>query len=138
VTGGWWLVEVNKTVALALIAVGLCTGCARARPTARAVGEPRAAAAASYTGLGGGHLLRSVSGDGRYVTLEDGSLWEIEPGVRFQTVDWQLQAPITVRTTRGMDGYTYEIVNTQDDEGAMAKFVSPAKLDRLDERAVPR
>jgi hypothetical protein len=53
-------------------------------------------------------------------------------------MDWQPQAPITVRTTRGMDGYDYEIVNTQDDEGAMAKFVSSAKRDRLDERAVSR
>ena len=126
----------HKIVALTLITAWLWTGCVRARPPAVST------AAASvqtpeYTGLGGGHLLRSVSEDGRYVTLEDGSVWEIEPGVRFQTMDWQPQAPLTVRTTRPMDGYTYEIVNTQDDEGAMAKFVSPAKLDRLDERAVP-
>jgi hypothetical protein len=113
----------TKTVALTLIAACLSAGCVRARPAARSASAPPAAAAPSYTALGGGHLLRSVSEDGRYVTLEDGSLWEIEPSVRFQTAEWQPQAPISVRTGRGMDGYTYEIVNTQDDEGAMARFI---------------
>jgi hypothetical protein len=138
VVAGGWRLEVNKTIALTLIVACLWAGCAPAHPPA-AVSAPAASAkTAAYTGLGGGHLLRTVSDDGRYVTLEDGSVWEIEPGVRFQTMDWQPQAPITVRTTRGMDGYDYEIVNTQDDEGAMAKFVSSAKRDRLDERAVSR
>jgi len=128
----------KEMVAVTLIAAGLWTGCAHAHPPAAVSAPVAPAQTPSYTALGGGHLLRSVSEDGRYVTLEDGSVWEIEPSVRFQTADWQPQAPISVRTGRGMDGYTYEIVNTQDDEGAMARFVSPAKLDRLDERAVPR
>jgi hypothetical protein len=128
----------KEMVALTLVVTGLWTGCTRAHPPAAASASVAPAQTSEYTGLGGGHLLQSVSEDGRYVTLEDGSVWEIEPGVRFQTAEWQPQAPISVRTGRGMGAYSYEIVNTQDDEGAMARFVSPAKLDRLAERAVPR
>jgi hypothetical protein len=123
VAGDWWLVAGNKILVLTLITACLWAGCARGRPPASVSAPAASAQTPAYTGLGGGHLLRTVSDDGRYVTLEDASVWEIEPGVRFQTMDWQPQAPITVRTTRGMDGYNYEIVNTQDDEGAMARFI---------------
>jgi hypothetical protein len=122
VAGGWWL-EMMKAGAVTLIVACLWAGCARARPPAAVSAPAGSAQTPAYTALGGGHLLRSVSEDGRYVTLEDGSVWEIEPSVRFQTAEWQPQAPISVRTGRGVDGYTYEVVNTQDDEGAMARFI---------------
>lgn len=82
-----------------------------------------AASANTYNALGGGHRLREVTRDGRYVTLEDGSRWEIHPRDRFQTEDWETDTSLTVRTTRAEDGYGYEIVNTQTDEGALARFV---------------
>ena len=82
-----------------------------------------ASSANTYAALGGGHLLREVTRDGRYITLEDGSRWEIHPRDRFQTEDWEADANLTVRTTRAEDGYGYEIVNTQTDEGALARFV---------------
>jgi hypothetical protein len=85
--------------------------------------EPGAPAANTYAALGGGHLLREVSDDGHYVMLEDGSRWEIHPRDRFQTQDWERNASLTLRTTRAEDGYAYEIVNTQTDEGALARFV---------------
>jgi hypothetical protein len=78
-------------------------------------------AARPYDALGSGHLLRRVTDDGRFVTLEDGSRWEVHPRDRFQTVDWEVNASMTVRTTRGDGGYDYELVNTQVDEGALAK-----------------
>ncbi|MBI3400909.1 MAG: hypothetical protein HY048_05765 [Acidobacteria bacterium] len=114
----------RRTVVLALLTAFASAGCVRARPTAAPVRTPAAVAAPAYAALGGGHLLRAVTDEGRYLTLEDGSVWEVEPGVRFQTAEWQLDAPITVRTGRGENGYTYEVVNTQDDEGAMAKYVA--------------
>ena len=86
--------------------------------------EPTAATASranTYAALGGGHLLRQVTRDGRYVTLEDGSEWEIHPRDRFQAAEWEADAPMTVRTTRAEDGFEYEIVNTQADEGALAR-----------------
>jgi hypothetical protein len=81
------------------------------------------ASAQTYAALGSGHLLRDVSRDGRYVMLEDGSRWEIHPRDRFQTVDWDHDASISVRTTRPDEGYDHEIVNTQADEGVLARFV---------------
>ena len=82
-------------------------------------------ASPSYDALGSGHLLRAVSDNGRYVTLEDGSRWEIHPRDRFRTIDWEPDAGVAVRTTRAEDGYAYEIVNTTDDDGALAKLVAP-------------
>ena len=90
----------------------------RTPKTARA-----AAPTAAYSALGGGHLVRSVAEDGRLVTLEDGSVWEIEPSAQFKTIEWQAQANITVRTAPGKPGFDYELINTEDDEGAQAKYV---------------
>ena len=91
-----------------------------AAAVALAVLEPPA-----YTALGSGHLLRDVSKDGRWLTLEDTSRWEVHPRDRFQTVDWEHDASIAVRTTRGEDGFDYEVVNTSADEGVLAKFTPP-------------
>ena len=85
--------------------------------------EAPAPGATTYAALGGGHLLREVTGDGHFLMLEDGSRWEIHPRDRFQTRDWDVDASLTVRTTRAEDGYGFEIVNTQTDEGALARFV---------------
>ncbi|HZT77342.1 MAG TPA: hypothetical protein VFA27_11830 [Vicinamibacterales bacterium] len=82
-----------------------------------------APSANQYAALGGGHLLRETSEHGRFLMLEDGSRWEIHPRDRYQTADWDANASLTVRTTRAEDGYGYEIVNTQTDEGALARFV---------------
>ena len=106
-----------RIVAFAFASVALA--CA----SAPAHSSPAAAPAASvaYDALGGGHLLRDTRESGRYLTLEDGSRWEVHPRDRFQTADWEADAPVTVRTTRAEDGFEYEIVNTQADEGALAR-----------------
>ena len=85
---------------------------------------PKAAGdgATRYAALGSGHVLREVTPDGRYVTLEDGSRWEVHPRDRFQTADWEISANMAVRTTRAEDAYEYELVNTQADEGVLARF----------------
>ena len=102
---------------LALVwALTAASGCVRPH---RAVPQP-----ADYTAYGGGHLIRSVSAGGQFVTLEDGSVWEIEPAVRFQTADWQAEAPVTVRRAHGVGPFVDELVNSQEDEGALARRVS--------------
>jgi len=93
------------------------------KKTAKSESPAAASTTTTYAALGGGHLLREVSSDGRFVMLEDGSRWEIHPRDRFQTEEWEVNANLTVRTTRAEDGYGYEIVNTQADEGALARFV---------------
>ena len=110
----------------------LASGCAARHkpalePADRPVLEPADTPARepAYAALGGGHFIRAVNEDGQWVTLEDGSVWEIEPSVRFQTVDWQLQAAVTVRRANGAGAFTYELDNTQDDEAAVARYAPP-------------
>ena len=91
--------------------------------TKRTPKAAQAPAAPAYSALGGGHLVRSVAEDGRFVTLEDGSVWEIDPSAQFKTIEWHAQANITVRTAPGRPGFEYELINTEDDEGAQAKYV---------------
>ena len=107
-----------------VVPLTLASGCATARKPAL---EPATAPAAqrAYSALGGGHFIRAVNDDGQYVTLEDGSVWEIEPSVRFETADWQPMAAVTVRRAPGIGAYVYELANTQDDEGALARYVPP-------------
>jgi hypothetical protein len=107
-----------------VVSLTLASGCAA---THKRVLEPanKPAAEPAYSALGGGHFVRAVNDDGQYVTLEDGSVWEIEPSVRFQTVDWQLQAAVTVRRATADGSFTYELDNTQEDEGALARYVPP-------------
>jgi hypothetical protein len=115
-------------VASALVSAAI--GCAAVAGGPACRHQPPAAAsdraqppAAGYTAFGSGHLLRNVSDDGKYITLEDGSRWEVIPRDQFQSAEWQPQAGMTVRMARGEDGFNYELVNTTDDEGVMAKFI---------------
>jgi hypothetical protein len=110
---------VRVVLLLACFYLPLTLACA-ARGAARQTSTP----IPSYEALGGGHLIQKVSANGQFVTLEDGSLWEIEPSVRFQTVDWLPMAAVTVSRAQGVGPYVYELANTQDDEGALAKYVA--------------
>jgi hypothetical protein len=116
---------------VALVAsLTLASGCAATRKPALEPANSQAAEPArkpalqpAYAAVGPGHFIRAVNDDGQYVTLEDGSVWEIEPSRRFETADWQAQAPVTVRRANGAGVFTYELDNTGDDEGALARYV---------------
>ena len=83
------------------------------------------AAKKAYAALGGGHVVRAVSDAGRYVTLEDGSKWEIDPWARYLTVEWESSASVTVRPASREDaGFGYELINTSTDDGALANLVA--------------
>lgn len=82
-----------------------------------------AAPAAAYTAFGGGHILRGVSAEGRYLTLEDGSRWEVGAADRFQTAEWQTDAAMTVSAAHGENGFDYHLLNTTADESVAARFV---------------
>ena len=110
-------------LASAGIAILSSAGChASARPAS--VSPPAAPASAQYDAPGSGHLLRAVAENGRFLTLEDGSRWEIHPRDRFRTAEWEPDSSISVRTTRPDDGYSYEIVNTSVDDSAPGRLVS--------------
>ncbi len=68
-------------------------------------------------------MLRSVSPDGRYLTLEDGSRWEIGVADRFQTADWEVDAAMTVSASHGENGSDCHLLNTTADESVAARFV---------------
>lgn len=83
------------------------------------------AARPAYSALGGGHYVKAVTDHGRYVTLEDGSRWEISPRDLYLSADWEASANISVRQLpRAEDGFPYELINTTTDDGAVAKYVS--------------
>ena len=93
----------------------------RKTPKARA-----AAPSAVYAAVGGGHLLRAVTSGGEFLTLEDGSMWQTDPRVRFQTAQWEPGSGISVRKADGENGFAYELQNTDADEGAAARYL-PAR-----------
>jgi len=79
----------------------------------------------AYSALGGGHTVRAVADRGRYVTLEDGSRWEISPRDQYLSAEWEVLANVSVRTLPSPEnGFVYELINTSTDEGAVANYVS--------------
>jgi hypothetical protein len=78
-----------------------------------------------YPAIGAGHYIKSVQEEGRFITLEDKSVWEIEPAGRYLTVQWEVLAGISIRRSGGDDGFVYEIANLDRDEGASARWVRP-------------
>jgi hypothetical protein len=85
--------------------------------------QTAATPASSYTAFGGGHVLRNISADGRYLTLEDGSRWEVGAADRFQTADWEADAAMTVSASHGENGFDYHLLNTTADESVAARFI---------------
>ena len=94
-------------------------------PELRFVYKLKPAPPLSYGALGSGHLLRAVTGEGRYVTLEDGSRWDVIQEDWFVSAEWQPEATMSVRSVPGKDGSDYQLVNTTDDEGVRAKLLPP-------------
>jgi hypothetical protein len=112
-------VTARTVVAKAVVVVTLsaCAGVALTRtagaahrpgPTASSTarGQPQKGgdkkAEPIYPAMGSGHYVKSVRDEGRFVTLEDSSLWEIAPTDRYLTAEWEVQAGIAVRHS---DGY---------------------------------
>jgi hypothetical protein len=123
-------VRMSPALVAIVASLTLVSGCAAAhQPTLEPANSPapelarKQAPPPAYAALGPGHFIRAVNDDGQYVTLEDGSVWEIEPSRRFETADWEVQAAVTVRRANGVGVFTYELDNTGDDEGALARYM---------------
>ena len=78
---------------------------------------------AEYFGSGGGHWIRD-NADGKIITLEDGSLWQIE---EIDQIDTSLWLPITnitvLRSTSPIGDYKYVLLDKDDGEKALAKYL---------------
>ncbi len=78
----------------------------------------------SYAGSSGGHWIKSKADNGAIVVLEDGSMWEINSFDRIDTVLWLPITNVTVlRATSPVGDYKYLLINTDDGEKALAKYL---------------
>ena len=73
-----------------------------------------------YTGVGSGHWIETVSSGGKFITLEDGSLWEIASSDTVFTSIWLPISNIIVIENVGQ--YPYILINTDDGEKVNAKY----------------
>ena len=78
-----------------------------------------------YTATGSGHFIKAMSADGLRVTLEDNSVWDLDPRSQFFTIEWHALQGISVRTSDSERDFNYEIDNTETDDGALARYSPP-------------
>lgn len=83
--------------------------------------EPR------YPSPGPGHFIKENRESGRYLVLEDRSVWEIDPANRYRTREWQELEGVAIRFADGDPPYDYELSNVDRDEGVAARWVRPEK-----------
>src|SRR5262249_17807528 len=79
----------------------------------------------NYTATGGGHYIKAMSQDGLRATLEDNSVWELDPRSQFFTIEGEAFQGITVRRSDSEQNFDYEIDNTDTDDGALARYTPP-------------
>lgn len=84
--------------------------------------EPR------YDALGTGHFVQENREGGRFILLEDKSLWEIDERNHHVTSQWRQYDAIAVRFQQTADPpFQYGLTNEDKDEGASARWVRPQK-----------
>ena len=77
----------------------------------------------TYYTLGSGHWVSKNIESGKYIKLEDGSLWEISPLDKINTILWLILDDITVTESSNLL-YPYLLVNTDDNETAEARLIA--------------
>jgi hypothetical protein len=79
---------------------------------------------AIYTGGSRGHWIKSKTDGGEIVTLEDGSIWQINPVDRIDTMLW---LPITdiviLKADSPIGDYSYVLFSKDDREKVLAKYL---------------
>jgi len=76
-----------------------------------------------YSGVGSGHWVSENIDGGRIIKLEDGSLWEISPIDRIDTMLWLPTEDITVVESDN-PLYPYKLINTDAGDAVEAKLIS--------------
>jgi hypothetical protein len=98
-----------------------CTIAALASGSSAAAQKPELK---TYRAAGPGHVLRAVGAEGRTLTLEDGSVWSVDPRTQFKAASWQPDALITVVATKEDPDFNYVINNEDVDDWTFAVLVS--------------
>jgi len=108
----------------ALASLPLSTGLP-SQPTLPGVGgfALQGRSSGTYWDTGGGHWIQEVTGSGKYIQLEDDSLWEVSPLDTMDTALWLATTDITVVDSDDAL-YPYRLINTDDGETAEARLVS--------------
>ena len=76
----------------------------------------------NYSATGGGHFIKALASAGLMITLEDGSVWEIDPRGQYRSAEWQAMQGVSVRPIREENGFNYELGNTDVDEAVLARL----------------
>ena len=85
--------------------------------------SPSASGATEYTGTSGGHWIQDNS-DGKIITLEDGSMWQIAVLDQINTALWLPVTNIVVlRDGTAVGEYKHILVNKDDADKAHAKYL---------------
>jgi hypothetical protein len=76
----------------------------------------------TYDAAGSGHFIKALANEGLIITLDDNSVWEIDPRGQFKSVNWEALQGVSVRAIREERGFNYEIGNTDVDEAVLARL----------------
>jgi hypothetical protein len=74
----------------------------------------------TYSKLGPGHWIKIVSKSGKAITLEDGSLWEIDPADAQTAAGWPNATPISVGKVGG--SYPYQLIDASQNKAIHARY----------------
>jgi len=78
----------------------------------------------TYAGIGSGHWIAANDSHGAIITLEDGSMWQINPVDQVDTWLWLPVTNITVVQAKSSVGdYRHVLINSDDNEKALAKYL---------------
>jgi hypothetical protein len=93
-------------------------------PPYPAAAEPATAAPPAGTVIKAGLTVQDIRGANRFISLSDGSMWDVYSADRGETSVWRIQDPVDVRTTTSIAaGYDREIVNASRNVLVRVKYV---------------
>lgn len=75
-----------------------------------------------YAGQPDGHSLQSVASEGRYVELDDESLWEVAETERDASAEWESSAEISVEENQP-GPFPYKLINHSVNESVLVRLV---------------
>jgi len=79
----------------------------------------------AYPAPGAGHYIKAIANQGLTITLEDNSVWDIDPRGQYKTERWEALQGISVRPVPADNGFNYEIGNLDVDEGILGRLAPP-------------
>jgi hypothetical protein len=77
----------------------------------------------TYGAAGPGHFIRAIGDGGGTITLEDGSVWRVDPRTQFKTAEWESLAGITVHATEEDPDFNYILNNSDVDDWTFVTLV---------------